>query len=494
MDNRFNLIDEAWLPVADIGKVSLRDIFTHPQYRALGGNPVQKIAILKLLQAIAQAAVAPKDVIEWRELGWQGMAKQVCDYLDQWHDRFYLYGSQPFLQMPAIARAALKPFGVALPDVATGNTTVLTQFQSEKVLDDADKALLLLLQMGFALGGKKTDNSVVLSEGYQGKTKEGGKGLSGKPGPAVEYRGLLHNFCLGLSLQRTIWLNLFTQVEIDELAICPDGLGTAPWQQMPQGEDCAVAKDLKRTLMGRLIPLCRFCLLADEGLHYSEGIAYASYKEGMFDPSIAVDTSGAEPKVRWTDPERRPWRELIGLLSFLDQEQSRYDCIQLRLAMGKAKHQSDEIAVWSGGLRVSNKSGEQYVSGSDDVVESLCWFPPEILGEIWFSRFKAEMGELDKLAKILYGCVMSYHKALLVEGGDYAAQTTHLFWQLCERHAQALLNDCINTEMCYSLRRQFADYAMQVFNQICPHQTARQLDAWARAKPNFAIYLKQEWA
>ncbi len=57
--------------------------------------------------------------------------------------------------MPAIANAALKPFSVVLPDVATGNTTVLTQSQSERTLDDADKALLLLVQMGFALAGKK---------------------------------------------------------------------------------------------------------------------------------------------------------------------------------------------------------------------------------------------------------------------------------------------------------------------------------------------------
>lgn len=494
MENRFNLIDEAWLPVANVGKVSLLDIFTHQEYRALGGNPVQKIAILKLLQAIAQAAATPEDETQWLHLGWQKMAAQVCDYLDQWHDRFYLYGSHPFLQMPAIAGAALKSFSVVLPDVATGNTTVLTQSQSEKILDDADKALLLLVQMGFALAGKKTDNKVVLSEGYRGKTKDNGKAVSSKPGPAVAHMGLLHNFCFGTSLLKTIWLNLFTQTEIAALTIYPNSLGTAPWQQMPQGEDCTIAKQMKGSLMGRLIPLCRFCLLTDEGLHYSDGITYASHKEGIFDPSIAINFSGNEAKVHWANPEKLPWRKLISLLGFIGQQDSPFDCIQLQLALSKAQRQKEAVAIWSGGLRVSSNAGEQYVSGFDDMVESLYWLNPSSLKEIWFNRFKTEMSELDKLAKILYGCVMSYYKILLVDGGNYAKRAMHLFWQLCERHAQQLLDYCDKPDICHQLRRQFARYAEQVFNQTCPYQTTRQLDAWAKAKPNLAIYLKQDKA
>lgn len=492
MENRFNLIDEAWLPITDVGRVSLRQVFTQPEYCALGGNPVQKIAILKFLQAIAQAAATPANLAEWQATGWQGVAERVCGYLDRWHDRFYLYGPQPFLQMPAIARAAIKLFGAVLPEVSTGNTTVLTQSQTEKPLDDADKALLLLGQMSFALGGKKTDNSVVLTEGYRGKTKDNGKGLSGKPGPGIAFKGLLHNFFLGTTLQKTVWLNLFTHEDIAGLAIYPSGLGIPPWEQMPEGEDCATAKALKSSLMGRLIPLCRFCLLTDNGLHYSEGIAHANYKENVFDPSVAIDVSGKEPKVRWADPERRPWRELTGLLSFISHESRQLDCYQLRIAQDKARHQTESVAVWSGGLRVSSNAGEQYVTGLDDVVESVCWLQPELWGEIWFSRFKAEMNELDKLAKTLYGCVMSYYKTLLVEGANYAAQATHLFWQLSERQAQPLLEGCDDPEICQQLRRQFVDYALQIFNQRCPHHTARQLEAWVKARPDFALYLKQE--
>lgn len=492
MDNRFNLIDEPWIPVADHGRIGLKDLFTHPEYRALGGNPVQKVAILKLLQAIAQAATTPASLAEWQELGWQGMADRVCSYLSIWHDRFYLYGARPFLQMPAIASAAIKSFGTVLPDVATGNTTVLTQSQAEKPLDDGEKALLLLTQMGFALGGKKTDNSVVLTPGYRGKSNDKGKPSTGRPGPSVAYMGLLHNYCLGASLLESVWLNLFTRDEIVDLDMYPYGLGTPPWEQMPEGEHCDVAKQLKGSLIGRLVPLCRFCLLAGDGLHYSEGIAHGSHKEGIFDPSIAVDANGKELKVRWADPERRPWRELTGLLGFIVQGGKVFDCIQLRLALPKAARHKRPFAIWSAGLRVSSNAGEQYASGSDDMVESVSWLSPDDLGEIWFSHFQTEMNQLDGLARTLYGCVMGYYKALLTDGEPLAKQASHIFWQLCERQSQALIDGCDDPSVRQQLRRQFARYATQVFDQFCANQTARQIEAWARTKPNFSAYLQQE--
>lgn len=82
MENRYNLIDEPWIPVADHGRVSLRQVFNQPEYRSLGGNPVQKIALLKLLLAIAQAAATPKDDGEWNALGSDGLAQRCSEYLD----------------------------------------------------------------------------------------------------------------------------------------------------------------------------------------------------------------------------------------------------------------------------------------------------------------------------------------------------------------------------------------------------------------------------
>ena len=62
MERRFNLIDEPWLPIVDVGRVSLRQVFSEPSYRALGGNPVQKIALMKLLLALDDSTRAMDEI------------------------------------------------------------------------------------------------------------------------------------------------------------------------------------------------------------------------------------------------------------------------------------------------------------------------------------------------------------------------------------------------------------------------------------------------
>lgn len=497
MDKRFNLIDEPWMPVVGKGRVSLWQVFTDSDCRALGGNPVERIALMKLLLAITQAAATPEDETACRALGPAGLAEKCLAYLDQWHDRFDLYGDKPFLQMPAIAAAEVKSFGTVLPHVATGNTTVLNGGQLEFVPSDADKAVLLVCQMGFALGGKKTDNKVVLSPGYQGKANEKGKPSTGKPGPAVAHMGLLHNLLQGDSVKQSLWLNLLTREQVEQSQRFPAGIGVAPWQQMPAGEDDAVARDLKNSLMGRLVPLCRFCLLTEDGLHYSEGIAHANYKEGMWDPTVAVNRSGKENKALWVNPEKRPWRELTALLGYLAQRQTAgLECLQLAVGVERACVSVESFAIWSGGLRVSSNAGEQYTSGTDDFVESVMWVQSKALNQLWFEQLQVEMTTLDELAKSLYGRVMGYFKAQMVDGGDLAAQAAQLFWQLCERDFQRLLDHCekgkAHVEARRQLRRRFAGYAQQAYDHHCPKDTARQLDAWARCRPNYGKYLQQD--
>jgi CRISPR system Cascade subunit CasA len=266
---------------------------------------------------------------------------------------------------------------------------------------------------------------------------------------------------------------------------------------MPVGEDCPTAQALRQSLMGRLVPLCRFCLLAEEGLHYSEGLAHAGYKEGACDPSVAVDRSGKDPRALWVDPEKRPWRELTSLLGFIEQgDKQGFQSLQLCAGLDRARDASQVFGIWSGGLRVSSNAGEQYVSGSDDFVESQVWLKSAMLGELWFVQLKAEMDALGELAKGLYGRVMAFFKEQKVDGGKLAAQASNLFWQLCERHFQELVDACEpddqGAEQRRLLRRTFAGYGQQAYDHFCPRETARQLDAWAKCRPNHSKYLSQE--
>lgn len=497
--NRFNLVDEPWIPVVDAGKVSLRQIFTNPHYRALSGNPVQKIALTKLLLAIAQAAYTPKDEPQWRELGAHGLAAHCLTYLEQWYDHFWLYGEKPFLQMPKIAKATLQNYGVVQIEVSTGNTTILTQTQKESILDHSERALLLIILMGFALGGKKTDNSIILTTGYLGKTTDKGKPSSGKPGPAIAHMGLLHSFLLGQNIVGSLWLNLFTLNQIEQQHIFSQGCGVAPWEAMPEGEACIIAQRLQKSLMGCLVPLSRFCLLAENGIYYSEGLAYLGYKDGFFDPMTAIDYTSKKAKALWANPEKRPWRELTALLNFFhEQKINGFQCWQIKSHMDRTCNAVEEFALWSGGLKVSSNAGEQYVSGNDDFVESQISLHSGILGKAWFAQLQVEMTALDTIAKSLYGCVMAYYKELLVDGSKTAPQATQLFWQLCERDFQLLLDHCNiieegNLTQLYKLRQQFANYIFSTYDRYCPNSTTRQLTAWVKCRPNLGKYLmKQE--
>ena len=489
--NRFNLIDEPWISVTGVGLVSLHGLFSNAEYRALGGNPVQKIAMTKLLLAIVQSACTPKDNGEWANLKPTGLATKCLEYLNQWHDSFYLYGDKPFLQMPAIKAAAIQSFGAVLTEVSTGNTTVLTQSQVEKKLTDSDKALLLVQLMGFALGGKKTDNSIVLSAGYQGKVNDKGKPSTGKPSGSIGYLGFLHNFLQGESITETLWLNLFSSEQILDMGIYPKGLGIAPWEIMPVGESCIVAESLKSSLMGRLVPVSRFCLLTESGLHYSEGIVHAGYKDGIVDPSISVDFSVIDFKATWADPEKRPWRLLTALLSFLSQVSNKnFDCPQLRLTINRAVPVLSTIGIWSGGLSVSNNAGEQFVKGSDDFVESLVQIDTSILGEPWFENFKLEISGLENLSKTVYISTFNYFKSQNMESKDQAALARNLFWQLCERKLNDLISACGSTETSHTMRPAFLQIGHKAYDTYCANDTARQLDAWAKNRPKLRSYLK----
>ncbi|MES9897395.1 MAG: type I-E CRISPR-associated protein Cse1/CasA [Sedimenticola sp.] len=493
-ENHFNLIDEPWIPVVDVGRVSLRQIFTQPEYRALGGNPVEKIAITKLLLAIAQSAATPADDEAWANMGAVGLAHRCIQYLEKWNDRFWLYGERPFLQIPALKGSRTQPFGAVLPEISTGNTTVLLASQVEKPLSDGDRALLLITLMGFGLGGKKADNSIVLSPGYMGKTKPSGKPTSGKPGAGVGFLGYLHSFLQSESLQKTLWLNLFSHQQIDSMSFYAAGLGDAPWEEMPVGEACPIALQMQQSLMGRWVPLSHFCLLTDAGLHYSEGIVYHGYKEGGIDPTVAVNHTKKEPKTIWVDSEKRPWRQLTALLSFMGQTgNNRFDCYQISLNLTRARTHETTIGVWSGGLKVRGNAGEQYVSQTDDFVESLLLLKSQVLGELWYLQLAEEMSGLDQVAKRLYGATINFYKTQMVDGASQAAMSSNLFWQLAERLFQQMVDACESHDEASKTRKglhqQFARLAHQAFDTVCPRDTARQLDAWAKCRPNLASYI-----
>lgn len=498
MTKSFSLITQPWIPVTGLDKKSLREIFSTP-FPSIGGNPIEKISLFKFLLAIVQSAATPQDEKEWLNLTAEGLAVKALSYLQSHESLFDLYGSTPFLQMPQVNTITPKPFSVVVPEIASGNTTVLTQTQTSRNFTDAELALHLLTLQNFALGGKKTDNSLVLTNGYKGKSK------SGRPGSALEQSGLLHTYVHGQNIWETLWLNLWTkdQLQSDKAKVFfPSGMGKAVWEKMPVGEDCATAKILRGSLLGRLVPLSRFCLIKNQDIHLTEGIQYPNSKDNIYDPTVSV-TLGDKPRVLVVNPMKRPWRELTAILSTIQSQPNLY-CAQLaifnrhcRTLLNAGIPSSKDVHYWSGGLRVSSKAGEQFVSGADDYVESSFRISlKELFEKTWYSLFCKEIERLNGKAKQLNYRIQQYCKDMKLDA-PISKLGENLFWAQTEMLCQDIIDACIadniseQTQSFNAIHQKVSDISGQIYSDLCPNSTTRQLASWTKYHPNFSYIGKK---
>jgi CRISPR system Cascade subunit CasA len=145
------------------------------------------------------------------------------------------------------------------------------------------------------------------------------------------------------------------------------------------------------------------------------------------------------------------------------------------------------------------------VKKDDDFVESSVWISSDALGSLMINRLEMEMKSLESLANILWGKVVSYYKELKADNGKkintthagkMASEAVSIFWHLCEKDFQGLVTCCDqrdeDAQALQPFRNRFSDYVQQAYDQFCPRETARQLDAWAKCRPNNSKYLKQE--
>jgi CRISPR system Cascade subunit CasA len=517
VENRFNLVEEPWIPVADAGLVSLRDIFTKPALRSLGGNPLQKIAITKLLLAIVQAAWTPDDDDEWESSGCVGMAQRALQYLEGKKDLFWLFGEKPFLQQKKlktivedrttkelnmakkdsekqkiITNALPKIVGNGdFPDLPSENNTMLFQNDYQTGMDDAGKAIFLVTLLPFAFAGKQVDNSIVFDNSNPPKSS------IAKVGPSLGRICYLHTYIMSDTILFTLYHNLWSKHSIQKLRYLEEGVGTPPWEIMPSHENCPIAINLRKSFIGMLVPLSRFVLFENDRLYYTEGIQYPNHKDGWLEPSMATKQNGRMLSVLQAKTNRKPWRELNALLAFVAECEG-YSCLQLNMSLLRARQANvASIKIWSAGLEVTGDAFGQKVRGTNDFVESIVNLTNEYLGKSWFDVFNNEMIALDQISKILSKSVYNYHKREIKDSKErdkraatQSEQSQELFWQLCERKYQELVDACYTdtANALRTIRLTFVAYINKAYNTYCPADTARQLDAWAANRPNLKKY------
>jgi len=214
---RLNLVVEPWIPIrfesGTAGEISIADAFhrAHEIKEIFAELPTTSFAILRLLLAILHRAHNDRVSIEdWR--GWRqnGLPLDVIDaYLDQFHDRFELFGERPFFQVSdlATAKGERKDVSPLIADLPSNNRLFTNRAaEGAASLSLAEAARWLIHAQAFDVSGIKS--------GAIGDDRvKGGRGYPIGTGWAGNLGGI---YAQGRTLQETLLLNLTGQDSTDD--------------------------------------------------------------------------------------------------------------------------------------------------------------------------------------------------------------------------------------------------------------------------------------
>ncbi|MGI8602087.1 MAG: type I-E CRISPR-associated protein Cse1/CasA [Verrucomicrobiales bacterium] len=483
----FNLAQDPWIPVRFLDGtsdlVSLREAFARGRaIHDLAARPHERIALLRLLICIAQAALNGPDTDdagEWREAE-EGLPDAASKYLEKWAGAFALFGEGPrFLQLRT-AKAEETAASKLFPPLASGNNPTLFDHAGgeERAFAPAALALGLVSFQNF---------SPLIGRGYTGR------------GPCVD-RNALHVFRIGANLLETVLLN---GVSIERIE--GDGRGSfgRPIWEMPltdpAGVDSAAVRNATRTYLGRLAPLARSVWLAEDGrsLVLANGPDYPAFKVGWKEPSA---TEGIrQEKERYllgASLGRAVWRELHAITV------ANSDGLG-RAATLARQGEEEACSLWAGGMVTDFKAK------IEDAVASRFQGDLAVPGKLFSSDTSAHLhyhggvqaaNAWENAARF---AVKQYADILSSRNSDKPTtdqRTTGLrdaasafFWNEAEQHLRelfALVNDLTllggkaardpyaPTAWHRALRRA----AAAAFEAVCPQDNARQHEAAGKAR------------
>ena len=395
-----NLATESWIPVlhksGEHRLVSLRQVFLEgEEYTDLAVRTHERIALMRLLICIAQAALdGLKDITE-REKVPDLLPKVVDEYLHQGYFKLF-DAKRPFLQIPDLETAG-EPTPVSKLDfsLATGNNTTLFDHRANandyRSFVGGQMALMLLTYLNFALGG--TTSFAVWEKK---KIPRYSKDSPCSPG------SMYHAFVRCETIKDTIHKNLLTKTAIENF-YGKGKWGCPIWERMPSSfEDIQAVANATETYLGRLVPVSRFILLNKDGqtMVLGNGLPYLSYPEGPREPSSTVVAVNNARKLLGAG-NREIWRELSSLV---------------------VKRYADGMG---GALTLMNlpedKGFDLYVgalmrkSGQDEVintVESVLFVSPALQTDSGRAVYESEIKFAEGIASRLYWAVETYFKNL----------------------------------------------------------------------------------
>lgn len=475
-----NLTVDAWIPAVDANGAcklySLQGLFASAhEIRDLAAKPHERIALMRLLICITQAALdGPKDQEDW-ETCEPRIQKAVEKYLWKWESSFELYGDgKRFLQFTGLK--AGKKDGEATSatkldlTLATGNTSTLFDNAAgeDRSIRDARAALNLLTFQCFSPSGR------IGVAKWNGRDTPG-KGSS-EHAPCCP-SSMLHTYILGSCLLSTIRLNLVARDIVSDV-YGPEGWGAPLWEKpVATFEDRVAVRNATMTYLGRLVPTSRAISLESNGagVLLGNGLEYPilpEYREAAATVYVRKEKSEEALALLPASSSRSFWRQLpavtVKRMAGLNKAGGPLALRQLGM--------DGELTIWCGALITVQAK-----------IEDSCEAAYVVPGKMFDAYSRAAYEEGVRLADgwdRLLGDALKYYASTLKIAKPAYESLRRIYWTQVEQSLDALFDAAKELVSKEDLPESAWGKAVQraalaAYEQACPRQSPRQIQAYA---------------
>jgi len=471
-----NLIIDPWIPALRANGhrdlFSLNELFAQAhELRDLAVKPHERIALMRLLLCITQAALdGPADEDAWAQC--QPLIQpRVHAYLEKWRASFELFGDGPrFLQLANLTPGKESDEGNAATKLdlalATGNNSTLFDNLAgdKRSIKAARTAINLVTFQNFSPCGR-----IGIAKWNTKDTP--GKGSSNHA-PCTP-SSMVHTFVLGPCLIGTLFLNLLNKETIGENIT--GGWGRPIWElpvTTPTGES---ATNAGTTYLGRLVPLSRAIRLDENGysIILANGLDYPIFPS-FREVSATIVKREEELGLLSASLNRNLWRQLSAITV---KRRAGAENGAGPLALINLPERREDTTVWVGAL-IAAGNGKLV-----DVIESTYSLPSGMFSEFGRSAYENGVAYAEAREGILIRAVKTYANSLKVAAPAYN-RARQCFWTRVEQHLSGLFDLARNTDLIADLPNCAWGQAVQAaaahaYEQSCPRQTPRQIQAFA---------------
>ncbi|MCK5148237.1 type I-E CRISPR-associated protein Cse1/CasA [bacterium] len=477
-----NLVNDPWIPVIYKDQnnklVSLDTLFKEAEEIGdLVATPPQRIALMRLLICITQAALdGPEDEENWFYCN-DKMIPEALAYLSEWEDRFDLYGDRAFLQAQGLSEKNNSTCDKLDFRLASGNNQKLMDHQANpdgREWPDAWLALMLMTYQCFSPCGIIGGNEWC---GYKTST-------TSVHSPAI-VESALHTLVRGENLLASIHSNLLTKEQI--LAVPNMKWGKPSWTITIDSLEIIKNGDQVNTYLGRLVPLSRAIKLKENSLFFTlaNGLSYPKIPEGRETTASVImkrRNNNEEEGYVSIDLNKHAWRQLGSLLSI-----NRDSVVGGAIALQHLQHiKKKKLDIWTGGLAASG-NGKIL-----DAVEWLFQLDTKLLEDRILEQYKSGVNLAQTGQYLLSNAVSDYCKNMKMNN-VLSLKARNCFWSTLDSKYNVLIDNAnsedTKNEKWYKVIR---NTMIEAYKFACPHTTPRQIQAFSIGRRRLNLKKPQE--